>query len=269
MPVPKNASCYNMNHKNRGNCIIFNHDKFNSGRFDSREGSTIDVKRLEITFGNLGFDVTVHDNLKYNEIMIEIEKVSQLDHKDNDCLCIITLTHGTRNDWLCARDVVYPSDELWKPFTADKYTSLAGKPKLFFFQACRGEDADGPVLLECREIPEETASDTIKASYTIPTHADFLIAHGSIKGYLSWRDPKKGTWYIQSLCDILDVHAKDHDLMTMLTMTAQKTATEFVTFHSNNDLHNKKQMPSVTTMLLRSVYFPPKLMNNSEKKVEK
>lgn len=60
--------------------------------------------------------------------------VSQLDHTDNDCLCIVTLTHGIQNDLICAKDVVYSSDKLWKPFAGDKCKTLAGKPKLFFIQ---------------------------------------------------------------------------------------------------------------------------------------
>jgi len=60
--------------------------------------------------------------------------VSQLDHTNNDCLCIVTLTHGVQNDFISARDVIYKIDQLWKPFTADKCLTLAGKPKLFFIQ---------------------------------------------------------------------------------------------------------------------------------------
>lgn len=60
--------------------------------------------------------------------------VRQYDHTDNDCLCIIVLTHGLQNDLIWAKDVAYKSEKIWKPFTADKCTTLAGKPKLFFFQ---------------------------------------------------------------------------------------------------------------------------------------
>ncbi|XP_012538136.2 caspase-1 isoform X1 [Monomorium pharaonis] len=265
MPVSKDDSCYNMDHKNRGKCIIFNHDEFDYDQFERREGSTIDVKRLKITFGNLGFDVKVHNNLKYNEIMMEIEKMSQFDHKDNDCLCVITLTHGIHNDLISAKDVVYKSDQLWKPFTADKCVTLAGKPKLFFLQACRGEEADSAVLLQPRKLQKRTATDSTVTSYAIPAHADFLIAHSSIKGFFTWRNPSEGTWYIQSLCDILDKYGTKLNLMTMLTMTARKIATNFVSVHNNVILDNKKQVPSVTTMLIRDVYFPPKLINNSKK----
>lgn len=73
MPVSKDASCYNMNHKNRGKCIIFNHETFDLS-FDKREGSTLDAERLQKTFGKLGFDVETHNNLTHSEIMDQIDR---------------------------------------------------------------------------------------------------------------------------------------------------------------------------------------------------
>ncbi|XP_039308888.1 caspase-1 [Solenopsis invicta] len=265
MPVHKNANCYNMNHKNRGKCIIFNHEEFDFLELAKREGSTYDTLRLQKAFGNLDFDIEIHDNLTHNQITDVIEKVSQLDHTDNDCLCVIVLTHGLQNDMISAKDVIYKSDRLWKPFTADKCVTLAGKPKLFFIQACRGDEADGGILLESRKMEKEQTETDSVSSYSIPTHADFLIAHSSVQGFFTWRDPSEGTWYIQCLCDVLDEHGTEMDLMSMLTITARKVATEYASVHVDDDLHNKKQVPSVTTMLTRFVYFPQKSVTDSEK----
>ena len=49
------AECYNMNHKNRGKCIIFNHEEFDVG-VDKRQGSSIDALRLQKSSGKLNFD---------------------------------------------------------------------------------------------------------------------------------------------------------------------------------------------------------------------
>jgi len=72
MSVAKDADCYNMNHENRGKCIIFNHENFDFNSFNQRVGSTLDVKRLEKSFGNLGFDVEVYDDFTHNEIISKI-----------------------------------------------------------------------------------------------------------------------------------------------------------------------------------------------------
>ncbi|XP_018045980.1 PREDICTED: caspase-1-like isoform X1 [Atta colombica] len=259
MPVEKDADCYNMNHKNRGKCIIFNHEDFSMSTQLKRVGTAKDAERLQKTFGNLGFDVELHNDFTFSEIQDVLKRVSQLDHTDNDCLCVITLTHGLQRDIICANDVMYESNELWKPFAADKCLTLAGKPKLFFIQACRGDESDDGVQLVSNRSLRGTETDSVTTSYSIPIHADFLLAHSSIEGFYTWRSPFEGTWYIQCLCDILDEHGTTMDLMKMLTLTARKVATEFSSVNlEHRILHNKRQVPSVTTMLIRSVHFPPK-----------
>ncbi|KYN42910.1 Caspase-1 [Trachymyrmex septentrionalis] len=259
MPVEKNAECYNMNHKNRGKCIIFNHEDFSLSPQMKRVGSAKDAERLQKTFGDLGFDVELHNDFKFSEIQDVLKRVSQLDHTDNDCLCVITLTHGLEKGIICANDVMYTSNELWKPFTADKCLTLAGKPKLFFIQACRGDESDDGIQLVANRSLKRTETDSVNISYSIPIHADFMLAHSSVEGFYTWRSPFEGTWYIQCLCDILDEYGTTMDLMKMLTLTARKVATEFSSVNlEHRILHNKRQVPSVTTMLIRSVCFPPK-----------
>ncbi|XP_015589999.1 caspase-1 isoform X2 [Cephus cinctus] len=257
MPVMIDAECYNTNHKNRGKCLVFNHEMFDTG-FEKREGSSVDAKRIQKTFTNLGFEVDVFDNYKHSEVIDRVEKLSQENHSDNDCLCIFILTHGLNNDLILAKDVAYKSDSIWKPFTADNCPTLAGKPKLFFFQACRGDKLDAGVTLKPRTL-SATETDGGVASYKIPTHADFLIAHSSADGFYSWRNPAEGTWYVQSLCDVLDTYSSTTDLLKMLTITARKVATEY---RSYNDLNpagdDQRQVPSLTSMLIRDLYLMPK-----------
>lgn len=103
--------------------------------------------------------------------------VSKLDHSDNDCILIAVLSHGELG-YIYARDVQYKLDSIWSYFTALNCPSLAGKPKLFFIQACQGDQLDGGVTLRNRT---ETDGDSMM-SYKIPVHADFLIAYSTIPG---------------------------------------------------------------------------------------
>ncbi|CAL1675728.1 unnamed protein product [Lasius platythorax] len=279
MPVPIDADCYNMNHKHRGKCVIFNHEEFD-GKAKKRENSRIDVIRLHQSFFRLGFDVEIQNDLKYVEVMDKIKKVSQYDHTDNDCLCIIVLTHGDKKNMIWAKDIAYKSKKIWKPFTADKCPTLAGKPKLFFFQTCRGNKVDRGIVLSSRTLLPSEATDNGNRSevilqnsyscryrqqigsksYKIPTHADILIAHSSVQGFRSWSDPVNGTWFIQCLCKVLNEKSTEMHLMDMWTLIKQKVATEFATFNPmDKTMHDTKQMPSETSMLIRFVYFPPKL----------
>lgn len=78
-------------------------------------------------------------------------------------------------------------------------------------------------------------------------------------GFYTWRNPEEGTWYVQSLCDVLDKHGAEYELMTLLTMTARKVAIDFASNNPDDiSMHEQKQVPSVTTMLTRAVYFTSK-----------
>ena len=73
MPVDEDADCYNMTHRKRGKCVVFNHEKFDMG-FEYRKGSDNDAKRIEQTFRNLGFDVEILLDWEFDEIKVKIKE---------------------------------------------------------------------------------------------------------------------------------------------------------------------------------------------------
>ncbi|XP_046667716.1 caspase-1-like isoform X2 [Homalodisca vitripennis] len=172
MPVPKHALFYKMDHKYRGIAVILNHENFMPNmKLKPRAGTNVDSEQLEKSLRRLGFQIQVHYDLTVEKIDKIIEKVSQQDHSDNDCFALACLSHGEQGI-LYAYDAPYKPDTLWSRFTADKCPSLAGKPKLFFIQACQGDQLDGGVMLRSQV--------DSSPSYRIPAHADFLIAYSTI-----------------------------------------------------------------------------------------
>ena len=85
------------------------------------------------------------------------------------------MTHGEK-DFLYSRDQCYKLDRIWKPFTAEKCPTLAGKPKIFIFQACQGSQVDSGLRVRMRRTTETDAA-TEDQMYKIPTHVDFLMAY--------------------------------------------------------------------------------------------
>lgn len=59
---------YNVSHPNRGLALVFNHYIFDDKNMNPRQGTEKDVKNLRNTFGQLGFDVQVYDDLKYGDL---------------------------------------------------------------------------------------------------------------------------------------------------------------------------------------------------------
>lgn len=58
-----------MDHKERGHFLIFNHYEFDDKRYEARDGTQEDRKKLEIVFGQLGFRVKVYDDCTYEKII--------------------------------------------------------------------------------------------------------------------------------------------------------------------------------------------------------
>lgn len=100
-----------------------------------------------------------------------------MDHSQHDCLIVAILSHGDLG-MLYAHDTSYKNDSIWSYFTADKCPTLAGKPKLFFIQACQGDKLDSGTTLK-----ERTETDGQPTStFRIPSQADILVAYSTIPG---------------------------------------------------------------------------------------
>ncbi|XP_072400038.1 caspase-1-like [Diabrotica undecimpunctata] len=249
MPVHKYSAYYNMEHPKRGMALIFNHEFFDDEKLPTRKGTGEDCQNLKECLIALGFYVQVFKDLNSEDIEQHIEDTAKIDHNKYDCLLISVLSHG-KMGIVYAKDVPYRPEKLWTPFTADKCPSLAGKPKIFFLQACRGDQFDGGITLK------KTETDGEQTSYKIPVEADFLIVYSTMSGYYSWRNPTKGSWFIRSLCDELKKRAHELDLVSILTFVSQRVALDFESNVPDDiTMHKQKQIPCVVSMLTRFIQF--------------
>jgi len=254
MPCAKDAEQYNMRHRRRGVALLFNHKHFAPHLgLKQRNGTDQDRENLSNTLRKLDFEVRVYEDRAWKDIDGILQNLALEDHSDADCILIAVLSHGELGI-LYASDHAYKPDKLWAPFNSEACPSLAGKPKLFFIQACQGDQLDNGVRLVSK-----TETDGASMSYKIPTHADFLIVYSTIPGFYSWRNTTAGSWFVQALCYVLQRRGRDYDLLSNLTHVARRVAFDF---QSNTPgdfvMHEKKQIPCITSMLTRDVHFPPK-----------
>lgn len=243
------AEEYNMSHKRRGVALILNHVHFEE--MATRKGSVKDALDLKASLDSLGFDVRIYTDPAIKTITTTLQSTAAEDHTDADCLIVVAMSHG-ESGLLHSTDSLYPVDMLWTPFTGDRCSSLAGKPKLFFIQACRGVRLDKGV-----KIIHET--DSKRTTYSIPAYADIMVAYSTYDGFYSWRNPDSGSWFIQALCEELDLHGRTRDLLSLMTFVNRRVAIEYQSYVPENEkFHAKKQIPSIVSMLTRLVYFPDK-----------
>nr|XP_055044818.1 caspase-9 isoform X2 [Misgurnus anguillicaudatus] len=146
--------------------------------------------------------------------------------------------------------------------------SLQGKPKLFFIQACGGDNKDtgfevspdevqpsmGGADDQTDAIPMSSSSDSLSTSDevdarpTLPTPSDILVSYSTFPGYVSWRDPQAGSWYVENLDRVLEQNADMDDLVTMLVMVNGA-----VSQISAKGIY--KQMPGSFNFLRKRLYF--------------
>ena len=248
------ASSYHMLHSTRGKCFVINNRHFEAKtKLQERRGTEKDEEALRECFTGLGFEVKVLLDGTMADVRKELKSLSQEDHSDADCLIVCVLTHGDKG-FLWGRDSTYPVDELYSNFTSDKCPSLAGKPKLFFVQACQGSkfDRGTRIRLQCDDVTDGPQYQKI------PTWADILIMFSTIPDHYSWRNPTHGSWFVQALTSVLSRDSRHDDLLSMLTTVNRRVALEYESFcPGQGDFDGNKQVPCINSMLTRKVYFRP------------
>ncbi|XP_076754827.1 caspase-1-like [Xylocopa sonorina] len=247
--TPRDWPKYEMKQKRRGICLILNQMHF--AEHDDRLASEVDEDTIKTTFSQLGFEVVIKRDLTFSEIAKAMRELSEDDYSDCDCISIFVLSHGQDNGRIYAKDIPYPLITFFSSLT--NCISLAGKPKLFFIQACRGSAKDSGIM--GRYIGVDAGDDIC---YTIPAFADFLFSYSCMEGYYSFNDPNKGSWYIQTLCETIDELWKETDLLKILVIVGRKVALNYTSKHNEEGKNNSKQIPCVCSTLLRDLYFTPK-----------
>lgn len=171
-------------------------------------GST---ESLEEVFQWLGFSLDVHKNQTAEQMKDLLKTYSQKNH-DGDCFVCCIMSHGSADGVHGTDGKIVSKDDIFGPFSGNSCPSLVSKPKVFFIQACRGNEYHLPVQTQSDsyeeeemeaevEMEDESSLDTDAVQMiTIPADADFLIARSTVKGYLSFRERISGSWFIQSLC---------------------------------------------------------------------
>ncbi|KAM4706750.1 caspase-3-like isoform 2-T2 [Discoglossus pictus] len=232
---------YKMHHPEKSICLVINMENFDRSLYQSRrDGTDKDMKSLKHTFKHLGFEVRTEKDVTYMEIKTILETVSAEDHSKRSCFVCVVLSHGDENG-LFARDCKFTLQWLVEFFSEENCKSLAGKPKLFFIQACRGNDYDEGV--------ETDSGSHGNTTMNIPLYKDCLYSYSTPPGYFAWRNNVYGSWFIQSLCKMLKEHGKKLELIQILTRVNNRVAFEYET------CHGRKEMPYFVSMLTKEFYL--------------
>lgn len=279
-------NCYAMSGSPHGSVLIINNEKFRPSHLPDRDGTARDVQSLQTLFRQLGFrcdnDVDIHNNVTAEKMKQIVEKYAKTNHHSHDAAVVCILSHGQNNTVFGTDGKEVSLDQLVTLFYSKNAPSLKGKPKLFFIQACRGHGKDmadtngsyNPALdhveerSECDrwDDPDDSLKDTEwqlafgcpKVSYDtddseggLPETADILLAYSAYKGYRSYRNTMRGSFFVQTLCDVFCRHYQHNHVMEMLTQVKSQVADDV------KACGLYKMMPVTEASLRKKLYFRP------------
>ncbi|NWH84745.1 CASPA protein, partial [Aegithalos caudatus] len=244
-------SSYKMDGPHRGFCLIINNVNFTNS---VRRGSCKDAEQLERVFTWLGLDVRTYTDQTSGDI-IELMQTWQRvrDHKDRNCFICCILSHGKSGAVYGTDDKPVSIRTLTTHFSAQQCPQLAAKPKLFFIQACQGNNIQRPVYVDTDGPAPDLSSmeERVSLCESIPEEADFLLGMATVDGCVSFRHTEEGTWYIQALCSKLQLLVpRGEDILSILTQVNEDVAKRV------NPSGIKKQMPQPAYTLRRKLIFP-------------
>lgn len=214
---------YKMSSVPRGLALIISNIQFTDPDLGHRYGGEVDEASLKHLFHSFNYKVIFRSDLTAPKMMSELIHFSSLpDHSHLDSAIVAILSHGvdgaiygTDSQLVKLQDVFTLLDNAHCP-------KLQNKPKMFFIQACRGVEADRGV--DQRDGRDQAASPSCEQSdagrenvkVRLPTQSDMICAYSCMKGTVSLRNTKRGSWFVQDLTSVFSKHAKDTHVADML-----------------------------------------------------
>ena len=213
---------------------------------DYRKGAQIDQKCIMELFHELHFTVKRHTNLSQHQMENVFDEASdKTDHTNYDMFVSVVMSHGGVQDKICGSDGKSTTvQRLMEAFLPTKCSSLSGKPKLFFFQCCRGPGEQTKVSPAGESKAYDLCADSTLSSTPFPHEADFLLAFSTPPGYTAYRNERSGSIYIQTLVDVIKEYHSTTHLLDMLTEVNRKVAE-----------NGFKQIPAPTHTLRGKVFL--------------
>ena len=264
---PGTKFIYNMTAaRPRGITLIINNASFahhpKRGKLSDRHGSEKDVFLVEKLFDALDFSVKTKQNLSKKQLELELDGVADQDHSPYDCFVLWLMSHGQSDyEVLCSDGETILIQSLQDILS--ECDTLKGKPKLFFFQACRGTRVDKGVTVKTDSATQANKSNKSTEvdsgiKFRIPTHADFLYAFSTVNDHVAFRNENEGSLFVCCVVDAFHEHvAHDHilDILTVANYKVSKIDAKRPSSNNRNETNFCKQMPEVTHTLLKKVYF--------------
>ena len=216
-----NSHIYHMKKYPHGIAFIVNIENFKNDR-KRREGSKHDVASLRRMFNFLQYDTRVYEDLTRREYIKAQNYIRALNHSEYDSFFCVIMSHGNeKGEVIFSNEKPLRKDRIVAQFSPKYCEQLKEKPKIFIFQACRGTTgksirtqtdggpADVQLLPDYLKSPtdnvckDSVSTDEQKSSALCCDFMDTFIGDSTVDQYVAYREPTRGTFFIESFCSVM------------------------------------------------------------------
>ena len=237
-------SAYKMKGKPvHGIALIISNTDFQQGGPPHRAGGEVDERKLQELFGPkyLKYQVVFLKNLTRDQVDMAMKLVSgalpysavpkhdrgalrALSSDDNlvvaghDSFVCCLMSHGTEGKVYGTDRGEFDLNNIYKYLGSCEH--LTGKPKLIFIQACQGDSIAELTPAQCDKIAKHDKPELpapVERDCPGTRTADFLLSCAAFHGQKSFRDMKKGSWYMNALYNIFKDNYRSKDVVSMIT----------------------------------------------------
>ncbi|KAF6203432.1 hypothetical protein GE061_001763 [Apolygus lucorum] len=232
-----------------GLCVIVNQFDFYSLE-NNRAASVLDCENFEEVMSSLNFEVVVLNNLKSYDFATKIKTAVESNFKKHHSMLVLTImSHGQEGKILAADEIYVDMKTISKVLYEAK--GLTTKPKVLVVCACRG---DSMFTAHSRGIYEADAP-ALESGKIRSDVVDLVVCYSTIPGFISIRNTKKGSLFMQVLCEVLR-ERPDLEVCEIFTMV-NKALMNLKDFRAYNPA--KIAHPcEFNSRLLKKLYFKKK-----------
>ncbi|XP_066536414.1 caspase-23 [Hoplias malabaricus] len=196
--------------------LIINNVEFEY--LDDRDGANVDELNIEKLFEGLGYTVVTLRDLSAQGMEYAMLDFSQREeHRVSDSCFVVFMSHGDASG-LCGvsqldkNEDIFPTNKIFESLNTPNCAGLRDKPKIILIQSCRGGE-NGEVCVE---------DGGTESSKTEHREKDFCCLRSCTPDTVSYRDPEKGSCFIQDIVQIFNEYACQDDIEELFRKVLKK-----------------------------------------------
>ncbi|XP_033028402.1 caspase-3-like [Lacerta agilis] len=209
-----------------------------------RPGAKREADRIFKALSKCHYAVKLHVDLTAKQIEELYEEECHADH--GDFFVSILSSHGEEGIIYDCEGQPVQLTRIFRILEPERCHKLAGKPKIFFIQACRGEEIDQGVWLQT----DSGGAQTECFSNYLSIPQDTAVMYSCSPGYASFIN-RWESMFLKALLELLEGEGCHFEVARLMTRISCRVALDF---EAKGKHRGGKEMPCFVTKMVREVY---------------